>query len=509
MVPSYTDSFLEPLARLLSDVSVSTVFINGPGDVRVERQGRTEATHVLLTAEEVEEMAAQVIRRSGMHPQQLQASCRLEGGLRMDLVRAAAVPGGAVLVLSRERSRPRDIDELFGPGSGGLTAHEILRCLLDERRGVLVVGRSEMSRSGFLMALVEDLPPQERVLLIDRGIYNAPRYPHLVRLLVDVAAGATRSKLLQAAQALRGQRLVLDEIAGDELCDLLLGEGDAFSGVVAGVAGDTVEAALARLRAVALVALGRGGGEVDPLLASRFGAAVLIGEATRRKPAVLQLVGLRLSGPAPGSLVPHPLYLRSSATEELKPAPTAESATVRAEEPPGAAPRPSNPQRGPRPSSPSLPPSPPAASDRGSASLPSLPCLDSASPLVPLPEPDVTRWSASPSPDRAAAAPPQPAIPRPAPAERAEPAAPLRTVAVPRDDIFDEMFASLPGLPAMVATARSAATGPGPAGSGAEEVAAEEIDDSLLYRDPFPATDASRPAPRRSPAPGGKAPGTA
>ncbi|MBM4320967.1 MAG: hypothetical protein FJ125_13695 [Deltaproteobacteria bacterium] len=549
MSPIHVDSFLEPLARLLGDSSVSTVFVNGPNDVRIERQGRTEAAHLPLSLEDIEEMAAQVIRRSGMHPQQLQASCRLDGGLRLDLVRGAAVQGGAVLVLSRERGRPRDIEELFGTGEGGLDARDALRQALAERKGLLVVARNELMRSGFLMALVEELPPQERVILVDRGLYTAPRYPHLVRLLVDVAAGATRGKLIEAAHALRGQRLVLDEVSGPELRDLLLGEGEAFVGPVAGVAAATVEAALERLRAISLIDLGLAGG-IDPLLADRFGMAVLVGEGPRRRPVVLQVVTLCSSAARPGSVIQQPLFIRDDADGELRAPPPPREAPTPAlllvpapatVTPPAAAPAPalvlvsaSAPAPASAPASTQAPARPPlgaAAPPSGSAAVPGAlqPLLRDEGPPAgehtpvaaaagwPAGEPSWEREPRSPtgnlgtapaarSASRPADLPPPTSrrrlspvpveqtapVPRRDDADAQRPA--MRTMAVTRpDDIFDEMFASLHELPAVVLASNPPATSPPAGGFGRQP---EEIDDSLLFGADPASTSGPTGAPR-------------
>ncbi|MDY0059676.1 MAG: hypothetical protein RBU45_07710 [Myxococcota bacterium] len=481
MASPLTEPLLAPLARVLQDTSVATIFLNGPTDVQVERLGRNEPASLTLSEEEYDRLCEAVLAQAQEPRDPVQASGQLPGGLHALLVRRPGGSGPGVLVLSRERPRPRGIEASFGEGDLAEAMQDRLQATLAGPRGVLVVGPTPLLRGVFLFALVEELPATERTLLIDRGLLTPPRHPHLVRLVVDEAAGATRARLVATAGGLRAQRLVLDGLDGGELGSLLLGEPEG-AGPLVGVAGASLAAGLERLTALARIELGSNPG-VDSLLRARFELACCLAEGPRRRPVVLEVAQLT-AGPQ-GELQRLDLALRQRADEPLRlarpsPSPVTPPAPAPAEARrplPRTSPGTPRESLGPEASGTTSRSTPPPATrlpadpltrepTAAAASPPSPPALPTPPPLAPV--------ACAPPP----LAPPPPAGPAWPPTPPGPVASALRTVAVtrPAEQIFDEMLSSLQDLPQRVQTPPTRALVP------PEPLPeAEEIDDSLLY----------------------------
>ena len=450
-----TAAFLEPLEELLKDPEVQSVFIDGPRRIWVERGGELHAASLSLSALDLDEMAAQVLRRAGARPGQIMASCCLPEQLRVDLVQGVEASGGPVLVISRELPRAQGLAEILDPTRLASGQPEVLARALREERGLLVVGRDERARGMLLMALIEEIPEQERVVLIDRGRISAPKHPRLLRLRVDPGRDASRHRLVQAAQVLRAQRLLLDELSGPEVRDILLGVGEGLLGPIVGVAAASLAEGLDRVRSLAAT-VGGLGLHADTLIAQRFALALLVQEEAQRRVRLVEVATLGL-GPKPeASLVlegcypregvPTPVHRRSegrpSSSEQQQQSPGPEPPVRVSQEDPEARP-------GPEPQGEGLPAELPitAVVRAGPSSHEQAPSAGSTQPVE---EPG--GWRAA-----------------------------LKVREGPGDDIFDEMLASLQDLP----PARDLhASWPTPR----EAEGGEEIDDSLLVggEDVFP-----------------------
>ena len=437
-------TYLEPLAELLGDPEVARIYLNSADSVWVQRGERREQVDLELNPLDLEELAVQVMRRAGARPNQVHVACPLPGGVMVELVRGAAAEAGVALVLARPEPRPDGLEALLGPSFASSPELERLRSCLMVQRGVLVMGRAERIRSLVLMALADELPVGERVLLIDRGWVQAPRQPHLLRLRIDPSSGATRERLVQAAQSLGADRLVLDGLRGKEVREVLLGAGDGFGAPLVALEAGSVAQGLRHLRALA-VSVGGLQGDVEELIAQRFAMAALVEPDAQGECDLLDLATLPLQPSVPArqrrSPPPYPGTAPAATSpvgEHAWPAPPAPAATAGAPQGPVV----------------------PAASSAGAAARAPETLPETRVVRDPAHNP-AARTQTLPRPD-AAPAPTTPASPAPA-----------------GGDIIDEMLASLRDLPGPPRAEAASGGWPAPPAPTADE--SDEIDDRLLF----------------------------
>jgi pilus assembly protein CpaF len=102
----------------------------------------------------------------------------------------------------------------------------LLRALIGRRRAFLVTGGTGAGKTTLLSALLGVVDPAERLVLCEDAAELAPAHPHVVRLLgrppnVEGAGLVTLRDLVRQALRMRPDRLVVGEVRGAEVADLL------------------------------------------------------------------------------------------------------------------------------------------------------------------------------------------------------------------------------------------------------------------------------------------------
>jgi pilus assembly protein CpaF len=102
----------------------------------------------------------------------------------------------------------------------------LLRSLVRCRRAFLVTGGTGSGKTTLLSALLGEVDPQERLVLCEDAAELTPSHPHVVRLLtrppnVEGVGEVTLRDLVRQALRMRPDRLVVGEVRGAEVTDLL------------------------------------------------------------------------------------------------------------------------------------------------------------------------------------------------------------------------------------------------------------------------------------------------
>jgi pilus assembly protein CpaF len=267
MIPTATferalDELLMPIAALLHDDAVSEVMVNGPGRVFSERAGQLveEPMHFdseasLLAALRV---MAQFVGRpfDEAHPI---LEGRLPGGARVEAIHHTLAADGSQLTLRKFHSSGLDFEALVECGALSPAMRDTLMRAVSDKKNVLVSGGTGSGKTSLLGALARQVPPSERIVLLEDARELAIVHPHVVSLEARPAdsrgAGAvTIRQLLRATLRLRPDRIILGEIRDGAALDLLQaltsGHGGGMATIHASHPGD----ALARLETLALFA---------------------------------------------------------------------------------------------------------------------------------------------------------------------------------------------------------------------------------------------------------------
>lgn len=254
-----------PLEPLLADPEVTDVLVTGPGRVWVDRGQGIERTDITFPdAAAVRRLAQRLATAAGRRLDDAQpwADARLPDGTRLHAVLPPIAVDGPCLSLRVVRHRPFGLAELVAAGTLPPGGDRLLRAVLDARLSFLVSGGTGTGKTTLLGSLLGLAGPRERLVLAEDSAELRPEHPHVVRLEArppnQEGAGRVELRdLVRQALRMRPDRLVVGEVRGPEVTDLLsaLNTGHDGSGTVHANAAADVPA---RLEALGMTAgLGR------------------------------------------------------------------------------------------------------------------------------------------------------------------------------------------------------------------------------------------------------------
>jgi pilus assembly protein CpaF len=267
-----------PLDELLRDPRTTDVLVSGPASVWVDRGAGLEPSGLRFPDEAaVRRLAQRLAVAAGRRLDD--ASPYVDGwladaGVRLHAVLSPVAVDGTCLSLRVLRPAAHDLVTLRRLGTVDATGESLLRAVLSARLAFLVSGGTGTGKTTILSALLSAVDPQERLLVVEDAEELRPRHPHVVRLVarpanIEGAGGVTVRDLVRQALRMRPDRLVVGEVRGAEVCDLLAALNTGHDGGAGTVHANSVAELPARMEALAAV-----GGLPRAALHSQLAAAV-------------------------------------------------------------------------------------------------------------------------------------------------------------------------------------------------------------------------------------------
>ena len=251
-----------PLEPLLQDPSVTDVLVNGPGEVWVDRGRGLERVGIRFADDTaVRRLAQRLAAPTGRRLDDAQpwVDARLPGGVRLHAVLPPVAPRGTCLALRVPRRTVFSLDELVEAGSVPPSGADLLGDLVGSRLAFVVSGGTGSGKTTLLSALLSLADPADRLVLVEDAGELAPDHPHVVRLEarppnVEGAGAVTLRDLVRQALRMRPDRLVVGEVRGGEVLDLLAALNTGHEGGCGTVHANGAADVPARLEALAAMA---------------------------------------------------------------------------------------------------------------------------------------------------------------------------------------------------------------------------------------------------------------
>lgn len=282
-----------PLEDLLSRPGVTDILVNGPDEVWVDDGSGLELTTVRFGTEgSVRRMAVRLAAAAGRRLDDANpfVDVRLAGGARLHAVLPPISPGGTCLSLRIPSRRDFALEDLVTAGSVPPRGALWLRAMVEARLAFLVSGGTGTGKTTLLSCLLSLVAPTDRLVLVEDSGELRPDHAHIVRLEArppntEGAGEVTLRDLVRQALRMRPDRLVVGEVRGAEVVDMLAALNTGHEGGCATVHANSAADVPARLEALGVAA-----GLSREALHSQLAAAVSVVVHLDRAPGGLRSV---------------------------------------------------------------------------------------------------------------------------------------------------------------------------------------------------------------------------
>jgi pilus assembly protein CpaF len=251
-----------PLTRLLRDPSVTDVLVTGPDQVWVDRGSGVEPVDVRFVDDHaVRRLAQRLASACGrrLDDSAPYVDARLPDGTRVHAVLAPVAVSGTCLSLRVPRRRAFTLDDLVTAGSLPEEVVPWLRAVVDARLAVLITGGTGTGKTTWLSMLLGLCDDRERLVVVEDSAELSPDHPHVVRLEarppnLEGAGAVTLRDLVRQSLRMRPDRLIVGEVRGAEVVDLLAALNTGHEGGMATVHANAADDVPARFESLALAA---------------------------------------------------------------------------------------------------------------------------------------------------------------------------------------------------------------------------------------------------------------
>jgi len=246
-------SFLEPIAPLLADATISEIMVNGVAQIFIERRGRLEKTELRFPDEPALLAAARNIAQfvgRVVDADRPVLDARLPDGSRVCVVLPPIARAGVCVSIRRFPKERLTVGRLLEVGSLSREVADFLRACVVGKRNVVVAGGTGSGKTSLLNALSSFIPEEERILVLEDSSELQLAQEHTVYMETRPADARGRGAitirdLLRASLRMRPDRIVVGECRGGEALDLVQamtsGHGGSLSTVHATYPHDTVQ----------------------------------------------------------------------------------------------------------------------------------------------------------------------------------------------------------------------------------------------------------------------------
>ena len=254
---------LEPLLRL---AGVTDVLVNGAEQVWIDRGEGLERTGIAFPDDQAVRRLAQRLAAAGgrrLDDASPYVDLRLPDGTRFHAVLAPLSRPGTVLSLRVPRQRVFTMGELVDAGAVAAAGVALLESIVCRRLAVLISGGTGSGKTTLLNALLSMVAADERLVLVEDASELRPEHGHVVALEarpanIEGVGEVTLRTLVRQALRMRPDRLVVGEVRGAEVVDMLAAMNTGHEGGWATIHANSAGDVPSRVESLALAAgLGR------------------------------------------------------------------------------------------------------------------------------------------------------------------------------------------------------------------------------------------------------------
>ncbi len=218
-----------PLEPLLARDDIADIMVNGAKKVFIEVNGKVEETPIRFRDnQQLLNICQRIVSQVGRRVDESSPICdaRLPDGSRVNVIAPPLAIDGTALTIRKFKKDKLTLDQLVNFGAISPEGAQVLKIIGRVRCNVVISGGTGSGKTTLLNCLTGFIDKEERVITCEDSAELQLQQPHVVRLEtrppnLEGEGQITMTDLVKNCLRMRPERIIVGEVRGPEVFDLL------------------------------------------------------------------------------------------------------------------------------------------------------------------------------------------------------------------------------------------------------------------------------------------------
>jgi pilus assembly protein CpaF len=218
-----------PLEPLLARDDIADIMVNGSKNVYIEVNGKVEQTGIRFRDnQQLLNICQRIVSQVGRRVDESSPICdaRLPDGSRVNVIAPPLAIDGTALTIRKFKKDKLTLDQIVRFGAISPEGAEVLKIIGRVRCNVIISGGTGSGKTTLLNCLTNYVDREERVITCEDSAELQLQQPHVVRLEtrppnLEGEGEVTMRDLVKNCLRMRPERIIVGEVRGPEVFDLL------------------------------------------------------------------------------------------------------------------------------------------------------------------------------------------------------------------------------------------------------------------------------------------------
>ena len=251
-----------PLEPLLARDDIADIMVNGARQIYIEVDGRVEQTNIRFRDnQQLLNVCQRIVSQVGRRVDESSPICdaRLPDGSRVNVIAPPLAIDGAALTIRKFKKDKLTLDQLVRFGAISPEGAEVLKIIGRVRCNVIISGGTGSGKTTLLNCLTNYVDREERVITCEDSAELQLQQPHVVRLEtrppnLEGEGQITMRDLVRNCLRMRPERIIVGEVRGPEVFDLLQAMNTGHDGSMGTIHANSPRECLSRMES--MIAMG-------------------------------------------------------------------------------------------------------------------------------------------------------------------------------------------------------------------------------------------------------------
>lgn len=251
-----------PLDPLLQRDDIADIMVNGAQTTYIEVNGRVERSPISFRDNsQLLSICQRIVGHIGRRVDEASPICdaRLPDGSRVNVIVPPLAIDGPALTIRKFKKDKLTLDQLVRFGAISLPGAELLQIIGRIRCNVVISGGTGSGKTTLLNCLTRYIDSHERIVTCEDSAELQLQQPHVVRLEtrpanIEGEGEITMRELVRNCLRMRPERIIVGEVRGGEVMDLLQAMNTGHDGSMGTIHSNSPRECLSRMEA--MIAMG-------------------------------------------------------------------------------------------------------------------------------------------------------------------------------------------------------------------------------------------------------------